>query len=352
MALGAELSDDYDERTAIVTIQYLFSRVGHGLTGALGLVVFMRSTAEHPIGQMNPAAYPRMALSVAVIMFLSIMLSAWRTHHRIPYLREADAKTYDRSVLGTLVWDNLEALRNSSFRALFLGNTLAFVGWGVASILGLHMATYFWRVSTDVLLIFGIAAGIGIFTGLPFWRKAAERVDKKPVFMAGLTVFTAFTAAPPFANLLGFWPAHGSALYVPAFVLTMGLVANFGVAACMVTGRSMMADVTDEDALTHGRRREGIFFGAISFTAKASFGLGGVIAGVVVDAVGLVPGAAPDEVGPEVVRGLGITLGSAVLLLCGLSLAFFARYGLTREVHARVHAALRAREAEEGVAAS
>lgn len=346
MALGAELSRDYEERTTIVTLQYVFTRTGHAFTGAVGLLVFMRPTPAYPVGQLDPAAYPGLALTGAVLMFVCILLSAWRTHPRIPYLAAPDARARDRGVLATLVWDNLEALRNPSFRALFLGNTLAFVGWGVASMLGLHLATYFWRVSTTDLLFWGISTGVGIFGGLPYWRGVANRIDKKPTFMIGLAVFTVFTSLPPFAKLAGLWPAAGSALYVPLFVLTTGFAAHFGIASCMVTGRSMMADVTDEDALTHGRRREGIFFGAISFTAKASFGLGGQVAGLVVDAVGLQPGAAPDAVGPEVSRGLGLALAVSILALCGLSIAFFGRYRLTRDAHARVRAALDAREAE------
>ena len=54
----------------------------------------------------------------------------------------------------------------------------------------------------------------------------------------------------------------------------------------------MMADITDEDELVHGRRREGIFFGAVSLAAKASVGLGAQVAGAVGDLAGLVPGAA------------------------------------------------------------
>ena len=66
--------------------------------------------------------------------------------------------------------------------------------------------------------------------------------------------------------------------------------------------------------LHHGRRREGVFFGAVSFSAKASFGIGSQIAGFVVDAVGLQPRQAPETVGPEVVQGLGYTLGLSILL--------------------------------------
>ncbi len=340
LALGAELSADFEERTSIVATRYVFARIGHALAGGLGLLVFMRPTAEYAHGQLNPAAYPPFAATVAVGIFGIILVSAWRTHPRIPYLARPDPAASERSVLRALAGDIWQLLRNRSFRALFLGSTLSFVAWGVTGALGLHLGTYFWRATTDQLVVWGIGAGIGLFTGLGYWSRAAQLHDKKPVFIRGLVIFTAFTAVPTFMKLLGWWPAWGTPAYLPAYILTTGLVAHFGIASTMVTGGSMMADVTDEDQLLHGRRREGILFGAVSFAAKASFGVGSQLAGFVVDFVGLETGATPDDVGPRVVRDLGLTLGFSILLLVGFSIAIFSRYDLTRGRHAAVRAAL------------
>jgi Na+/melibiose symporter-like transporter len=112
----------------------------------------------------------------------------------------------------------------------------------------------------------------------------------------------------------------------------------------------MMADVTDEDALRHGRRREGIFFGAISFSAKAAFGVGSLIAGFVVHGVGLTPGQSPDDVGPAIVNGLGTTQAVSVGLLCGGSLLIFSRYDIDRARHAEIRAAREARGLADGEA--
>jgi len=343
LALGAELSPHYQERTSIVTLQFVFARTGHALAGALGLLVFMRPTAEYPNGRFNPEAYPDLALTLSIAMVLTILLSGWRTHDRIPHLTAPDAVARSRGVIAAVFHDLGESLGNASFRSLFLGLMLTYVAWGVTTALGLHLATYFWFVSNEQLVVWGIAAGVGIFGGLPYWHRASARLDKKPTFVRGLAIFTVFTALPPFLKLAGLWPAVGSPAYLPLFALTTGLAAHFGIAATMVTGRSMMADVTDEDALHFGRRREGIFFGAASFSAKASFGVGSLIAGVVVDAVGLVQNADPAEVGARVVTGLGLAMGVSILLLCGLSFAFFARYDLDRERHADIRAALTAR---------
>ena len=342
MALGAELSDDYGMRTSVVGTRYFFDRTGHFLAGGLGLLVFMRPTSEFPDGQLNGAAYPPFAAVCAVLIFLSIVLSGWGTHSRIPFLPRRDPSAEELGVVATVLRDMREALGHRSFRSLFFGNTVTFVAWGLTGALGLHLGTYFWQATTDQLFVWGFCAGIGIYLGLPFWTRVAQTRDKKHVFMLGQAIFVAFTATPPLLRILGLWPELGSAAYIPAFVLTTGTAAHFGIASTMVTGGSMMADVTDEDALRHGRRRQGIFFGSLSFAAKASFGIGGLLAGLVVDSVALEPGLASTEVPPHVVRDLGLTLCVSIAVLVGLSLAIFARYDLSRERHAEVQAALRA----------
>lgn len=346
LALGAELSDDYEERTAIVTLQFLFTRTGHAIAGILAFLVFFRPTPVYSEGRFNPAAYPSLALTLALLMTATILISAWKTQERVAHLPSPDPTPEKRSLFAELRGDLLTVSRNPSFRALVFGLTLTFTAWGVTTALGLHLATYFWFVSNEELVLWGIAMGTGIFLGLPIWRRVAKRIDKKPTFVWGLAVFTAFTALPPLLLLAGFWPARGNALYVPLWALSTGFAAHFGIAATMVTGRSMMADVTDEDALAHGRRREGVFFGAVSFAAKASFGIGGLVAGIVVSAIGLRANQDPATVAPEVIRALGLTLGLSILFLCGVSLIFFSRYRITREDHAVTRAALERRGAE------
>ena len=348
LSLGAELSGDYEERTSIVTLAYLYTRIGHALAGALAFLWFFRETPSYEQGRFNPDAYPALALALCVMMFVSVLLSVWKTRNRIPYLGRPDDAGKSQSLFGALVGDMLESLRNPSFRSLFLGLMMNFICWGVVVALGLHNATYFWFVSREHLVIWGVFAGIGIFAGLPWWQKTAARIDKKPAFMAGLALFTVATALPPILKMAGWWPAQGTTLFIALWCLTTGMIAHFGIAATMVTGRSMMADVTDEDMLQHGRRREGIFFGAISFSAKAAFGVGSFIAGMVVSFVGLTVGQDPATAGPSIINGLGTTFVVAIVLLCGGSLFFFSRYDIDRARHAEINAALAAKGMAEG----
>jgi Na+/melibiose symporter-like transporter len=347
LALGAELSTDFEERSRIVTLQMLYSRIGAGLAGGLGFLVYLRPTEAFGDGRFNAGAYPRFALTLSILIFVTVLLSAWNTRSRIPLLAKPDPATLQEHALGSLVRGLREALRMLSFRALFFGTLVMFVAWGVTISLGLHLATYFWRVGTLELVYWGVGAAVGIYAGLGYWLRRANGTDKKPVFIRGGIVFLVATVLPPFLRVLGWWPAEGSALYLPAWILSTGVIAHFGIAATMVTGRSMMADVTDEDEVRTGRRREGVFFGATSFAAKAFFGVGSLIAGLVFDFVGLEKGMAMDAAPVTVVRDLGLTLGTSILLLVGASLVIFARYDLTRERCRELRKALDSRRGVE-----
>jgi GPH family glycoside/pentoside/hexuronide:cation symporter len=341
MALGVELSGDYRERTRIVATRMIFSRLGAAAPGVLGLLVFMRPTERYPDGQLNPDAYPPFALVTGLLMFGAMVVGVVGTHGHIARLPRRT--TQGGSLFGELLRGGTQILRLPSFRVHFFGSTVAFVGWGVMGTLGLHLATFFWRVSMGELFLWGVGMFAGIFVGIVYWARVAEFADKKRVFLLGLGIYILFTAPPVFLKVVGLWPANEHWSYLPAYIVLLGFCAHFGIASTMSTGGSMMADITDEDELVHGQRREGIFFGAVSFAAKASVGLGAQIAGAVVDLAGLVPGSDPATVPESVSRQLGAVLAVTVIGLIGLSMWIFSRYQLSAERHAEIRKALGAR---------
>jgi Na+/melibiose symporter-like transporter len=245
-------------------------------------------------------------------------------------------------VLTSLIRDTRAVLRIPSFRALFIGTTLIFVSFGVAGVLGLHLGTYFWHVTTTQLFYWGIGAGTGALIGMVFWARVAARIDKKPTFLLGLGLFLFFAAVPILCKVVGFWPAEGSALYLP-FYIAAGTLYSFSIAAPTVTGTSMMADVADEDELESGRRREGVFFGASAFAAKAAVAGGQLIAGPLLDLAAILPGADPASVPVGAADTLALATGGALLLLVSAAIMAFSRYDLGRSRHAEIQRALPAR---------
>ena len=315
LALGAEISNDYEERTRITTARSIYFHAGRALAGGLLLAVFLRPTPEYSIGQLNPDGYVHFGMFFSGVILLALLASAWRTRSWIPRL--STASVGGTSSARAVISDFREALGHVSFRAVLFGSVSRHVAWGVSDALGIYMATFFWQVGTDILFLWGVGMFTGLFVGLPFWRAVATHFDKRPILMIGDATYLVFFCVPYLLKIAGIWPDNESAFYIPLYILTTGFLSHFGIAASGVLMGSMLGDVTDLDELEHGRRREGVIFGAESFTWKALTGLGPLGAGIVVDLVGLSQGVSPDAVSPQAVTALGLAQGGIMTLMFG-----------------------------------
>jgi GPH family glycoside/pentoside/hexuronide:cation symporter len=347
MALGAELTSDFDERTRVVTSRSIGSLVGTGcvVAGYFVLLASMESP-EYPDIRLNPLPYVYFAGLFGSLMLIVVLGSTWWTRDRVPFLRAPDSLGNERGIWSSMKNDMREALSLKSFRALFIGFTLCYLAFGVSTALGTHNAMYLWHISIEMQGVVGAMYLVGSLSGMAFWNRFAIATDKKPTLMIGLAIFVAFCAPPLVLKGFGIFPAETSAAYIPT-LLAASFLYSFGIAAAMVVVGSMMADITDEDELAFGRRREGIFFGALSFATKTASGLGIVIAGAAYDFVGLHQGLDPELAGPAISRNLGLISGSIIGVLVGASLLIFRRYDLSRERHALIRASLD--EASEAV---
>ncbi len=243
LALGAEISSDHEERTRIATMRSVFFSIGRAAAGLVLLLVFLRPTVEYPNGQLNPDAYPRFAALMTLVIAAALLASAWRTRIWIPRL--STAKSVGGHGLRAIYRELRQALAYRSFRAVLLGSVSRHMAWGMSDALGIFMATYFWQVSTDILVVWGVGMITGIFTGLPFWRRLAARIDKKPVAILGDVTYLVFFCTPYLLKIAGFWPEHESPLYISLYVFTTGFLAHFGIAASGPLMGSMLGDVTD-----------------------------------------------------------------------------------------------------------
>ena len=74
-------------------------------------------------------------------------------------------------------------------------------------------------------------------------------------------------------------------------VIAVTLIIMFGIVQS-----SMLADIVEESELKTGRREEGLFFAARTFAAKATSGIGTLMAGVALDLIQFPRGDAPGTV--------------------------------------------------------
>ncbi|MFN8642782.1 MAG: MFS transporter [Candidatus Binatia bacterium] len=349
MALGAELSTDYAERTAVVAYRNAFGFAGGVLVVAMGWGYFFRAQPGFAEGQLNAAQYPWFGICCGLAAAASVLVTALGTHRRIPHLPQPRHAPEAFSV-ARLVGEMREALANPSFRALFVGVVLLFVTRGVEQGLGIYMFTHFWLISPAEIGVVQGASMAGLFLGTVLWVLLSRRIDKRPAFLAGVSVVSVFSLLPPLGKMFGWFPHHDSEIYVP-LLASLAMVAGIGAAAGLVTSGSMMADIADEHELDTGRRQEGIFFGALLFAVKATSGLGQFVAGWGLDLIDFPLRAEPGTVSLATANALGILYGPGIAIIAVFSVLVLSRYRITTERHAEIVAAL-TRRAELAAAAA
>jgi GPH family glycoside/pentoside/hexuronide:cation symporter len=172
----------------------------------------------------------------------------------------------------------------------------------------------------------------------------ARTLEKRTVALAGIGLIGACQMLPVLLQLGGLIPRGGAAA---TLVVAAGL-AGVGASAALIGFQSMMADAADEHEHLFGARREGLYFAGISLSAKASSGVGSLIAGVVLDLIGFPHGLAQGNtaahaVPADVVRNLALFHGPGAALITAACVVMLLRYRRGRDDHNQIREALIAR---------
>jgi Na+/melibiose symporter-like transporter len=201
------------------------------------------------------------------------------------------------------------------------------------------MNTYFWGFTTAEMGLLVLGLFVSVILAFAFTRPLTERFDKKRA-VVGLATF-AILGGPLliFLRLLDLMPANRDPVLL-WIVLLHAIIMVAAVVAIGITTASMIADVVDENELTTGKRQEGMFVSAIAFTAKATSGIGGFMAGIALDIIRFPTMADPATVAPDKVFKLGLAVGPGMVLLYLVTLIFLSRYRITRDRHEEILAEL------------
>lgn len=337
LALGAELTRDYHERTVVVAYRSVFGALGIALVLGAGWSVYFPDLNGN-LGRFNPAAYREFGWTFGFVMMAAILVSAWGTRSVIPSLPKPPEEVAAFS-LKRLVGEIRVALENRSFRALVLGMIVFFATRGVQDALEVHMGTYFWNLTSSEIQLRQFASVPAFLLGLPFWVAMTRYMDKGRAFVFGIGLLTLFSVLPPLLQIYGWYPPRESSGYL-GILVGCNAIAVFGATAGAVNAGSMIADVTDEHELRTGLRQEGIFFAALAFAVKATVGIGQFVAGVSLDLIGLTAGAVPGTIAASTVRSLGLLYGPGTAILGLASVVLLLGYRLDRRRHAEIVAAL------------
>lgn len=344
MALGAELSRHFEERVAVGGWRTLFAYLGRILALFLAFSIFFADRPGFENGQLDPSAYPPFAIAMGMLVILCVIGSALGTQKTT--LQRMPPAAPSRTESG--IWRTLRlAWTIPSLRALWIALLIMYTYNGVQFALALHMNTYFWKLPPQQVQFMFYATTLGFILGIPMARPLANRWDKKGVYMAGVAGSCVVGSLPTILRLAGVMPPNGDPNLLP-ILLTCAFGLGFIGALPVVLSAAMLADVADEYDYRHRGRAEGLFFGVNAFCRKASLGLGGAVAGVIVDLIRFPAKADPSAVPADALTRLGVAYAPVMLVILFIGLAFMIPYDLDRRRHAAIAEALARRAHPQG----
>jgi GPH family glycoside/pentoside/hexuronide:cation symporter len=322
-ALAPDLTPDYDERTRVATWRTTIGMVGD-LTGAMVPMVLLALWAPRETFRAAGLVVAGMILIGAAVAFAGgrERTDARRTPRAplVPDLkqiitfpvRNRPARhlivCYAASVFATTTPVSVfRFLDEYLFTATGLEGTR--FGPAVAS---LGTARFL-----DIGVILGYFAGV--FASAPLWARAMRTRDKKHGYVFAF-VYLGVVACGVFAI-----PRDQGVLF-----LLLNVLVGAGALGLWMLPGAIGPDVLEWEELHHGRRHEGGFYGIWMLMQKAGAAVALFAMGIVLDAIGFVPGR-PQEEGT--LFGLRFLYGGAPLLVTLAAALLFSRYPITREVH-------------------
>ncbi len=328
-ALNPELTEDYDQRTALSSYRVFFAWIGGMTMYLLALGVFLKPDAAHKVGQLNETGYTHYGMLAAALMFVAILVSAFGTHKFIPILRKPPERApsileYVRQMLATL--------NNFAFLILMLAQIAFGAATGLVFAMAIYLGTYFWELSSNQIVVLGfgtvVAFVLAFLIALPVGKRLGKRIGAVTLFAAGLFI----SIFPVLLRLLGVFLPNGSHWLVPVLFVFAAVSGAMTIGSSILMS-AMLADVVEDSELKTKRRSEGLFFAGSSFMAKAVSGLGILLSGLLLGAVGFPDNAVPGHVDPTVIRNMALVYLPSVVVLYGIGILIISRFPIDRKDH-------------------
>lgn len=328
-ALAPELAPDYHARTSLLAYRYLFGTLGTAGAAIMAYGIFLKSTPDQPMGQLNADGYPPYALTVAIIMTASILISTAATHHRIKGLHTPPAR---KLKVGESMREIGATLANRNFVVAIIA--MGFTGVAIGLISGLHIyfATYFWELPSSKLLILTLSSVAAAPIAAIYAPRLSRRLGKRNGAMALGFAGVVFNCLPVTLRLLGFFPENGSPYLLP-LLLADRVMSGICSTGMFILTASMLADIVEQNQAKTGRRAEGLLMSADNTLQKIITGLATGLPGFMLAAIGFPEKAVPGRVDPEVLRTLGLIYVPTLAILSSIGLLIWRFYRIDEKTH-------------------
>ena len=323
-ALGAEMTPDYDERTSLNTWRALFCQVGTIFGGALPIAIAAK------LGDMTGSISTGWSYTGLFIGVLAsaIILFGWRM------TRGGELFPEDTHVNFLDIFTG--PFRNKPF--LFV---IGFYSVGIMSIA--LAASFFIYYLKDFMMYDEEAISLAmaiLFVPTVLWVPLVDFISKRYSKRVSWVFFSSVSLIAIICLYFFVQPGNDIALYIFMVMTSSIMLIPYQV------GWSIIPDCIEIDEYKTGARREGLYYGIVTFIQKGGSALILWIGGILLEMSGYNAELAVQA--PETKEGIRVILfgGQSMLLVLGIVLVLL--FPLTREKHRAILKAIKARK-EGGV---
>lgn len=327
-SLTAELTSDYDERTSLNSFRFAFSIGGSLVAGIIHGALITRFCADATACRPGESqgGYLLSAIIFGLIMVLPFIWCVAGTRER--YTPPADSGA-SASIISQLK----VAVGNRPFLFVIGIYLCSWMALQITqNVIGFYLTFYLKRADLFPIVLLSVQGSAMIF--LFVWSAVSRKIGKQNTYYAGMIFWIVVMAG------LFFLRQDQATL-----AIILAALAGVGIATAYLVPWSMLPDVIDLDELNTGARREGVFYGVMTFTQKACVGLGIALTLQALQWYGFDGSLLPGQQPASALTALRWMVGPlpTVILLIGILLVY--RYPLTKQRHAEILAELERRKA-------
>lgn len=315
MSLGAELTDDYHERTKIFGARHAGWIAGYiSALFTMSLLISAEAESEAAVRALSSTQ----SFYAAVFCGLCLLACAWFLKERPEFMDKAPEKPWEAA---RDIW------RNSHARLLLIVIFIENLGGATITILTLYVAHYVMN-APQLAPFFILAYMVFSFSLTPLWMPLARRLGKKNLWLGSLVV-----SACAFGGMITLNPGDE--------VLLVSLAALAGAAgSCGGTvNPSIKSDIIDFDEYRTGERKEGAYFAAWYFVSKSAYGVMLMVTGFALSLSGFVPNAEQSATVVWTFKGLYAGLPFVAYIVGAI---LFMRFSFDEDEHKKVMVELEA----------
>lgn len=266
LAMPAEMSDNFSERTTLISFRVGFVAIGQFVASVIGPMLLAYFGGDL-------FGHSAMAGIIGAIIFASCAISFFST-------KDARQSSVTKRIPVASKEYVTSFLQNGPFMVLSITKLFQLIG--TALFLGI-IPFIFFRVipeSSGSLSLFFLIITVCFLVSQPLWVFIANRYSNKIAYYFAAAAYSASIVSWVFA-----------AVDEPvSLVVARAIVAGVGGGGLLLIGQALLPETIEYDSRKTGLNREAIYSGMFTFIEKSAYSLGAAITGFYLAAIGYVSG--------------------------------------------------------------